>query len=281
MRAIHINHTAPFMKRNGQSTYLCEDFELLTCALSALKWREHNGTIKMVTDSTGYKFYADNNLLSLWDDVSCALDNIPNWNFKMFWAGAKLYALSLEDAPVAVMDTDFIVWAPLAFSNLGDVTAIHRESIYTDVYPDINTFKMKRGYIFDPDWDWREEPVNTAFYVIKNRELKDKYTKEAFLFMENAIECGDCLTYMVFAEQRILPMCAKAMDCRVDSFSKLERLFNDGERYFTHTWGMKQQMRDMPKLRYDFCMRCANRIKRDFPDYAKILGEVDILKKYF
>ncbi len=281
MRAIHINHTAPFMKRNGQDKYECEDFELLTTALSALKWREHNGTIKMVTDDEGYKYYSDNGLLPLWDVVSRELLDMPALDPGMFWAGAKLYALSREEAPVAVMDTDFIVWAPIAFDNLGDITVIHREPLYKDIYPDVSSFKMKEGYTFDPAWDLSEEPANTAFYVIKNEAFKDCYIRSALDFMENAMPCEDSLTYMVFAEQRLLAMCAKKNGIEVDSFSSPERLFKDGERYFTHTWGMKQQMRDRSELRYDFCMRCAKRLERDFPEYAKILKKTEILKNYF
>ena len=50
MDAIHSIWTKPRL-RNG--IFHQDDFEILTTVLSALKWRETNGTITMVTDSTG------------------------------------------------------------------------------------------------------------------------------------------------------------------------------------------------------------------------------------
>ncbi len=276
MDAIHSNWTKP-----RGSEFFIEDFDILTTILSALKWREKNGTIKMATDSVGYEFYKSRNMLSIWDEVTTELDYIPDTiNPQQFWAAGKLFALANSDVPTAVIDTDFIVWDRLAFDNLGDITVIHREELYSDVYPDIYHFNMKRGYIFNPNLDWRLNPANTAFYVIKNKALRDTYTAEAKEFMEYA-DSGDNLTYMVFAEQRLLPMCANMLGLSLTEFSNIEKLFSDGERYFTHTWGMKQQMREDGNLRYDFCMRCARRIKDDFSEYLPIIKEIPEIKDYF
>ena len=281
MDAIHINWTKPFTDKTG-SQYGTEDFELLTTVLSALNWQKHNGRISMITDSAGYDFYETNGLLPLWDGgVKKTLDEIPAVNSDMFWAAGKLWALHDSSAPVAVIDTDFIVWAPIAFDNLADAAVIHEEDLYPDVYPEISHFKMKAGYEFDPGWDLSLRACNTAFAVIKNQDLLKYYTAEAIKFMQSAEDVDDSLTYMVFAEQRLLPICAKKLRLQITVLSNLEQLFKDGERYFTHTWGMKQQMRDMPELRVDFCMRCAARIRRDFPEWADILGKIDCLMPYF
>ena len=279
MQAIHSNWTKP--RKNACGEFFIDDFDILTTIISALKWREKNGIIKMATDSIGYEFYKSRNLLTIWDEVTTELDDIPDTiNPQRFWAAGKLYALNNADIPVAMIDTDFIVWDRLAFDNLNDITVIHREELYSDVYPDIYHFDMKRGYVFNPDFDWRLKPANTAFYVMKNAGLRDIYIREAIDFMQNSNE-GDSLTYMVFAEQRLLPMCANASGITINEFSNLEQLFRDGERYFTHTWGMKQQMRDNPNLRNDFCMRCARRIKDDFREYLPILSKIPEIKDYF
>ncbi len=278
MDAIHSTWTKPRIYSAG--SFFTEDFDILTTILSALKWREKNGRIKMITDSAGLEFYRSRRMCGLWDRIETTLDEIPDSvNPEIFWAAGKLYALKSCAAPVAVLDTDFIVWDRLAFDNLGDLTVIHKEEINNDVYPDIHHFNMKQGYIFDPELDWREKPSNCAFYVIKNNELKDSYVNEALGFIENTVD-GDSLTYMVFAEQRLMSMAAKRMGIEIKEFSNLERLFNDGEKYFTHTWGMKQQMRDIPELRYDFCRRCADRIKNDFPFFVKTMENIEELKKY-
>lgn len=279
MQAIHSNWTKP--RTNACGEFFIEDFDIFTTILSALKWREKNGTIKMATDSVGYDFYKSRNMLGLWDEVTTELDDIPDTiNPQQFWAAGKLFALNNTSVPTAVIDTDFIVWDRLAFDNLGDITVIHREELYSDVYPDIYHFRMRRGYVFNPNLDWRLNPANTAFYVMKSQILRDTYIAEAMEFMANA-EDGDSLTYMVFAEQRLLPMCANILGIGIKELSNIKKLFSDGERYFTHTWGMKQQMRDDAQLRYDFCMRCARRIRDDFSEYLSVIKGIPEIKDYF
>lgn len=278
MDAIHSTWSKPRIYSTGG--FFIEDFDILTTILSALKWREKNGGIKMVTDSAGFEFYKSRGMCGVWDEITTELDDIPDSiNPGMFWAAGKLFALKMQSAPVAAIDTDFIVWDRLAFDNMSDISVIHKEEIYPDVYPDIHHFNMKQGYIFDPDLDWREYPSNMAFYFIRNEELKNSYTDAAIEFMENSLD-GDNLTYMVFAEQRLISMLAKKLNTEINALSSPEKLFKDGERYFTHTWGMKQQMRDMPELRADFCRRCIDRINRDFPDYFGMLKSMKELEKY-
>lgn len=280
MNAVHINWTKPYFERND-GEYKIEDFELLTTVLSALKWQEKNGSIRMITDLQGYNYYCRNSMAELWDGgISAELDGIKEDAY-MFWAAGKLHALQNEKAPIAVIDTDFIVWEEILFDKLGDLTVIHDEDLYPDVYPDVNTFKMKTSYKFSPLWNWNLKALNTAFFVIKNQRLLDEYTKEAICFMENAQPQEDPLRYMVFAEQRLLPMVAEKLGCKVNTFSSLERLFKNGEGWFTHVWGMKQQMRENAELRELFCCRCADRITRDFPRWAKKLSENSEVGKYF
>lgn len=283
MNAIHINWTKPYRERFS-APYSVEDFELLTTVLSALKWREKNGGIKMITDSFGKEYYENIGISHIWDGgIETYLDNVPEAiNPGIFWAAGKLFALKEQTAPIAMIDTDFIVWEEILFDKLPAVTSIHPEPLYEDVYPCKEYFNMKNNYNFDNGWDWGVDALNTAFCVFKNDNLLKYYTSEAVRFMENtADEVDDTLKYMVFAEQRLLPMCAKKMGLYYSSFSNLDRLFTHGENYFTHTWGMKQQMRDIPELRYDFCMRCADRIKKDFPDIAETLKKIECLKQYF
>lgn len=278
MHAIHSLWSKPRISATG-ALYI-EDFDLLTTILSALKWREKNGTISMITDTDGYNFYKSRNLIPLWDTITCDLDNIPKWiNENVFWAGGKIFALNGVKSPVAAIDTDFIVWDKLAFSNLPDLTVIHSEKLNPDVYPDMGYFKMKDCYMFNPKWDWSINPFNTAFTVIKNETFKEAYCKDAIDFIKNA-DGDDTLTYMVFAEQRLMAMTAKEMNIQTREISTMENLFRDGERYFTHTWGMKQQMREMKALRNDFCRKCIRRITDDYPEFVSTLFNIPELKPY-
>ncbi len=266
------------MQKSG-GAYSAEDFEILTTILSALKWREKNGSIKMVTDSVGAEYYDRTGLSVIWDSVENSLDDV-DVNPSVFWAAGKLFALKNEKAPVAMIDTDFIVWETLDDSKMSDVNVIHFEDLYPDVYPQKEHFRLK-NYELDKDFDWSLKACNTAFCVIKNNDFLKYYTDCAIEFMRHADEENDFLTYMVFAEQRLIAMCAKKMNLSLSAFSDLEKLFKNGENCFTHTWGMKQQMRDNPKLRYDFCRRCINRIVHEYPHMYEIMKNHESLKQYF
>ena len=99
MDAIHINWTKPFRNRFN-APYEVEDFEILTTILSALKWREKNGNIKMVTDSVGAQYYKKTGLDVIWNSVENILDNV-DVNSNVFWAAGKIFALKEQNAPVA------------------------------------------------------------------------------------------------------------------------------------------------------------------------------------
>lgn len=278
MIALHSNWTKP--QTIFGNDFHIDDFNLLTTVLSALKWRETNGEIKMVTDSVGYSFYKERNLLSLWDEVTTELDSIPeSINPAIFWAAGKIYAAKTVSAPFAVIDTDFIVWDRLAFENLTELTVIHREELAPSVYPSKEYFDTSDKYSFNPDLDWSLKPANTAFFVMKNDVLRELYIQESTTFMENA-KANDPIKYMVFAEQRLLPMCAKLCDIETKEFSTVERLFENGEKYFTHIWGMKQQMCDNTAIREEFCNRCIQRIRTDFPNAYELLKNIPETEKY-
>lgn len=271
MNAIHIDWTRPSM------TAQKEDFELLTMVLSALKWREKNGEIHLITDTLGKQYYKETGLDILWKSVSDELKFIPqSINPHVFWAAGKIFALKNQKAPIAVLDTDFIVWEKLPFEKYSDVSVIHFEDLYGDIYPDADYFKMRDGYSFG-NLDWSIRASNTAFYVIKNNDFIKFYTDEAIRFMENAITADEPLKHMVFAEQRLFSMCAASLGIKISDLSDLDTLFSENS-VFTHIWGMKQQMRDNDILRHDFCKKCMRRIRKDFPwmiDVLKNIPELD------
>ena len=272
MNAIHINWSKPFLSRNN-GEYKIEDFELFTTVLSALKWKEKNGKIKLCADETAMQYYKKTGIADIYDELEI-LTVDENINPQMFWAAGKLYALKNQTAPVAVIDTDFIVWDEIIFDALDDCTVIHFEELYPDIYPPYSFFDMKKSYK-KQKLNENLPACNTAFYVIKSQKLIDEYTSCAIDFMNHARACDDSLRYMVFAEQRLLNMCADRLGIEVRAFSTQERLFcMEGDGFFTHIWGMKQQMRDNDELRRSFCRRCADRVKADFPEYSELADKI-------
>ena len=283
LRAFHVNWTAPFFARTAERSYAVEPFELLTSALSALAWRRNNGTIRMICDTVAAQYYEKLGLGFLWDDgVHPLLDRMPeDINPVAFWAAGKLYALAAMPAPCVMVDTDFIVWKPIAPLLGGlDAAAIHTEDLTPDIYPDAQAFAAARGFDLAA-LDWTVRPYNTALAYFGSDVFRRRYTDTAIRFMRASREADNVLTYMVFAEQRLFAMCAARDGARVAALSDLPALFGGAQQgYFTHIWGFKQQMRDTPALYEDFCRRCAARLRREFPEAAERLAAVPPIAAY-
>lgn len=283
MRAFASNWTRPYAMQHPGRPYDIPDFELLTTILSALCWRQKNGSIRMITDRVGARYYRSLGLAPLWDDgISCELDDVPyTVDPSTFWAAGKLYALAQVAAPCAMIDTDFIVWSDL-HDRLTDcsLAVIHREELHSDIYPAPSAFVLSPRYSFPQNWDWTAPACNTAFTWFGNDSLRRAYLSEAFDFI-HATRGRDCLIYMVFAEQRLLAMCAEEHGVPIDALSTPELLFDPAQTDFTHVWGFKQAMTEHPHLRETFCHRCAQRITRDFPEYGTICANIPSLRSYF
>ena len=66
------------------------------------------------------------------------------------------------------------------------------------------------NYEFDNDFDWNIKACNTAFCVIKTKNCSVIIRINQSNLCVIQSEQNDRLAYMVFAEQRMLPMCAKS-----------------------------------------------------------------------
>lgn len=284
INAFHSNWTEPYMIRNKNGEYKLEDFEILTTILSALKWREFNGPIKMVTDERGAEYYKKIGLESLWDlgiDVSLNKINAdidPN----IFWAAGKIFALKQQKTPICTIDTDFIIWDNVKeLLQESEIAAIHKEKIQENIYPHKEYFNIKKSYSFDESWDWDIEPFNTAFAYINHLKFKEYYATAAIEFMK-AIDFSDNkITNMVFAEQRMISMCAKKLQIEIKEICNLQDLYSGTQNMFTHIWGYKDFMRKDKQCRAEFCKKCIIRIIRDYPDYEKHIADIEALKEYY
>lgn len=283
MRAFHCNWTAPFRVRNPHAAYRVEPYELLTTVLSAVFWQKNGGSIAMLCDSTAAAYYRACGLDGLWDGgIRPVLDDMPaDIDPHIFWAGGKLYALRAFGAPCVMLDTDFIVWQPIdALVDGAAVAVIHREDLMPDVYPGQDAFPAAAGFDFS-GLDWTVRPANTALAYFGDAAFTELYTERALSFMRAAGQADNALTYMVFAEQRLLAMLARQQHIRLTSLSELPALFLSGQKYFTHVWGFKQQMHKAPALLHDFCCRCAARLQADAPDWAARLRQAEGLQPFF
>ncbi len=284
IEAFHSNWTRPFLNSNPHKEYYIDDFEILTTIISALKWREKNGNIKMITDEVGASYYKSIGLDIIWNlGIDIALDDISDKvNSNIFWAAGKLYALKKQKSQCVMIDTDFIVWESIEDILINsEVSVIHKENIIEAVYPNKEYFRFKNGYSLDENFDWTVLPSNTAFAYISNDNFKDYYVKSAIDFMNN-LDCNDDkITNMVFAEQRLISMCAKRKNIEINEIMSLDNLFSNNQNLFTHTWGHKREMRNDFNKRKDFCIRCIIRIIKDYPEYESLISNIEVLKEYY
>ncbi len=281
MQAFHSMWTAPFLGRQKEEFYI-EDFELLTTILSALKWREFNGDIKMVTDKIGAQYYRKLGLEFLWNlGIDESLEKIPKAiNPEVFWAAGKLFALRFEQAPIVMIDTDFIVWQSIKeLINSNNIYVIHREELMRDVYPPASNFEMDSTYKDFDKWNWIVRPCNTAFLYLEDMDFKQYYIDSAFNFMLSA-KGANPLTYMVFAEQRLISMCALEKGKKISAMSSVKQLFSNKQKLFTHIWGHKRHLRANEVSRAEFCKKCMRRIYQDYPDLYEKIRCIPSLKLY-
>lgn len=273
MLAFHSFWSKPNRIRNGGSVAL-PDYELLTLILSALKWRQLNGPIRMITDSEGAEFFECSGFGSLWDaSVTAELDRIsPALDPFRFWAAGKLEALRRVQAPCVMLDADMVLWENVNAHLTHSVVAAHLEPLLPSVYPEPSeAFVLSPDYSFPAEWDFSLPAANTAFLYIPSEAFKKSYLDAAFGFMHALLNPEiDPTVSMCFAEQRILSMCAHAQGIAVLPLLDVNAL-ND-QQSVTHLWGYKGQLAASPERRVRYCLSCVLRILSDFPEWADALA---------
>jgi len=281
--AFHSNWTKPFFAYNLNKPYFIEDYDLLTTILSALKWRKYNGSIKMVTDTIGAEYYQKLRLAHIWNlGITTSLDILDKEKIYpvSFWAAGKIFALQQQAAPCVMIDADFIVWKYIINNLKNTALAVaHREDLTSEIYPEKSFFYMDENYQFPAEWDWTVLPCNTALLYINDNQFKDYYTSESIRFMRNLRGTKNITAEMVFAEQRLLAMCAATKGVSIKTFLDTNNL--DTQESFTHVWGLKKELQTDINKRREFCINCIKRIEIDFPEEIAVLKKIENLTPYF
>lgn len=273
MQAFHSFWSKPNRTKNNGHIEI-PDYELLILILSALKWKQLNGSIKMITDSAGAAFFAANGFENLWSEpLDIGLDSLDDGiDPFLFWAAGKLYAMARMPCPCVMIDTDMIIWQNIGGLFQQDVIAAHAESLSSLVYPEPDVFRMKKGYTFPYEWDFSVEPVNTAFLYMPEISLRDYYVTSAFEFMASVEQANvNPAISMCFAEQRILPMCVAARKVHITYLLDGQKL--EHQQIATHLWGHKKFLSEAPAERDLFCVKCIKRILLEFPEWEVCLSQ--------
>ena len=179
MKAIHVNWTAPFFAKNTDEHYELSDYQLLYTILSALRWKHHNGPIKLYTDSVGMSYYKQQGILHVYDEVNIlALNSLDGINAGEFWTSGKVHALEHETEPFVFVDQDFIIRSKIEdrFYQT-DLTVAHWEIPRGETYcGSKEEWNRKIRHVkFPLDYDLDAYSPNTCFVCYNNLDVVKEY----------------------------------------------------------------------------------------------------------
>lgn len=288
MTHYHIFWTKPHLGRQrGNLSMELLDFEALTWIASALEIRKHS-PMHLLTDSTGKAFFKNSGLAWIYDEISTALDDIPeDIDPAVFWDGAKMFAFQWISTPCVIIDYDAILWRE--FRPEASVMALHEESRHWSFYA---TNKERFGpYGFDNgDWNWIINPVNTAFVYFEDETVPRHMGPRSVQFMRDysadlrnkrAKEAGTSAVYnraTLFAGQRLLPMCAAQVGREIRPLTRLDDDLVTVARNpdCMHLWISKALYRCCPEARAAYSNYLIERLLKQQPECRGSLSKLGL-----
>lgn len=260
------------------------DFEFLTWLLSALEARRY-GPLRLVTDARGALAVQRVGLEWVYNGgISTTLDAVPREvDPSIFWAAGKLYAYRSVNPPCVCVDMDAVLWKPVAPA--APVMALHPEGKDWGWYRDDRQHFAPFG--FDgPDWDWNLDPFNTGVVYLGDAAAMRLYVDTATAFVERFSRevCADpaqrpaFTNAMIFAEQRLLPMCCQRLGLTV---APLTRTIPGAAGLpqnpdCLHLWRAKLAYKLCPDARLTLLNWLIKRLLHTFPEARPLLARWDL-----
>lgn len=192
MKAIHVNWTKPFFERHRlrghgfkiqrelQDSYDQPDYQILYTILSTLRWKLHNGPIKLYTDTDGLEFYKEFQIDKIYDGIDVNfLDNLTEVDAAYYWTSGKIQALQNETEPFVFLDQDFIVRGTIPESfYYGDIGIGHWEIPRGNYYFTENQWNADIKHIsFPTNYNCNAYSPNTSFVYFGTASAIDEYVK--------------------------------------------------------------------------------------------------------
>jgi hypothetical protein len=267
--AFHVLWTKPVT--TGGKRFSMNSAEILTMMVSALMWQKHNGSIKLYTDNRGLDFIRSLKLSAVWDggiDTKLLENNDYPINPEIFWAAGKLIALEAQACPCVMLDTDLIVTQPIQhLLKSTAITALHSEALNPEVYLSPSLLKKPLGFDFQADYNWDVLPSNTAFLYINNESFKSFYLNESKRFMfRNMGKPSEMVSQMVFAEQRLLSICADRQHLPITYL--LSDPFSLSNSNVIHLWGFKNLLRQNENVQAIYSKQLIEKFGEELSAYS-------------
>lgn len=204
MKAAHVNWTKPFFERHRlrghgfkiqrelDYMYNQPDYQILYTILSILRWKLHNGPIKLYTDTVGKQFYKTIGIDLLYDEIDTdILNQYTDVDPAHFWTSGKIHCLHAETEPFTFLDQDFIVRGHLPeFTETPDIVVGHWEIPRGYYYFTREQFNEQVSHYQLPDnYNVNAWIPNTSFMRVNNLEVIKDYTSihKAMVNTKNAV----------------------------------------------------------------------------------------------
>lgn len=161
---------------------------LLIQLISAMAWKK-NGPIHLYTTKKDYRFFRAMGIHKIYDHIDTeVLEQEDEIYWPHFGAASKMKVLnSIQEFPVAFIDNDLIYPELLDESILDyDITFLHDEGRFWRNYPKLELLGTREGYQFPNIPELQTcNPINVGFFVMNNKELKERYCELAIDYMNN------------------------------------------------------------------------------------------------
>ncbi len=277
--ALHVLWTKPHTASG--KCFSMHPAEVLTMIVSALMWQKHNGSIKLYTDKVGYKFIKSLELLALWDggiDTTVLENNGDPIDSEIFWAAGKLMVLEVQANPCVILDMDLIVTQPIGkLLQQSSITALHPEPLNPEVYLKPSLLKKPMGFHFPEEYNWNVVPSNTALLYIKEESFKTAYLEESKRFMfRNMEKPTEMVSQMVFAEQRLLSICADNHHLPIHYL--LSDPFSLTNNSVIHLWGFKNLLRHNENVHTIYSNQLIKTVSEQLSAYPLFINYIEKLK---
>ncbi len=261
------------------------EFEALTWLLSALEIRKHS-PLRLITDTRGLEFVRNTELDWLYNGgITTALDGMPEQiEPQLFWAAGKIYSWLCIDEPAVSVDTDAVLWIPLEITS--PVMALHIETRDWPWYAHNQTDFTSFGFE-GPEWDWSLHPFNHGVLMIQDCTLMRRYAETSIAFMERYSKHFRGLEHdrkpkpprhndaMLFADQRLLIMCARQANLAVHPITRLNPekgcLYRDPK--CLHLWMSKAYYRYCAEARIGLCNYLIQYLLEKHPESRRTLAK--------
>ena len=254
--------------------YVMQDYEILMLMLSVSSFERHNGPVSMYADDAAASFLESERIDDIFSGGLKQLNVPEDIDPKVYWAAGKLYALKAENLASVMIDTDLIIWKDISKALAEtDIAVIHREELNPAIYPDPFSFEMNDSYEFPKNADFNVKPANTAMLYIKDPWFR------AYKFMHMSMPTEDTLNHMVFAEQRLLAICAAEKNKTIFSFCEDPANLRE-QKIFTHFWGHKNLYKFNAGERTSGCRRMLSRLKSEYPSMYEKAVNIDSIRFY-